>query len=72
MESIVETKASSLMQFMHGLRGELHVRERLPVTHEAAGSRPVAPVLSGPCSLASRELLPVCCVLQKCTNKEVT
>jgi hypothetical protein len=25
MESIVETKASSLLQFMHGLRGELHV-----------------------------------------------
>jgi hypothetical protein len=25
MESIVETKASSLLQFIHGLRGELHV-----------------------------------------------
>src|ERR1039458_8498377 len=25
MESIVETKASSILQFMHGLRGELHV-----------------------------------------------
>jgi hypothetical protein len=25
MESIVETKASSLLQFLHGLRGELHV-----------------------------------------------
>jgi len=42
MESIVETKASSLVQFMHGLRGELDVRERPPVTHEPTGSRPVA------------------------------
>ena len=25
MESIVETKASSLVQFIHGLQGELHV-----------------------------------------------
>src|SRR5678809_1497870 len=25
MESIVETQASSILQFMHGLRGELHV-----------------------------------------------
>ena len=25
MESIVETKASSIVQFIHGLRGELHV-----------------------------------------------
>ena len=25
MESIIETKASSLLQFIHGLRGELHV-----------------------------------------------
>src|SRR6202051_599726 len=25
MESIVETKASSILQFVHGLRGELHV-----------------------------------------------
>src|SRR2546426_4087278 len=25
MESIVETKASSILQFMHGLHGELHV-----------------------------------------------
>ena len=25
MESVVETKASSLLQFIHGLRGELHV-----------------------------------------------
>src|SRR5216684_4493222 len=25
MESIVETKASSMLQFLHGLRGELHV-----------------------------------------------
>ena len=25
MESIVETEASSILQFMHGLRGELHV-----------------------------------------------
>ena len=25
MESIVETKASSILQFLHGLRGELHV-----------------------------------------------
>ena len=25
MESIVETKASSILQFMHGLQGELHV-----------------------------------------------
>src|ERR1700736_6414181 len=25
MESIVETKASSMLQFIHGLRGELHV-----------------------------------------------
>ena len=25
MESIVETKASSILQFFHGLRGELHV-----------------------------------------------
>jgi hypothetical protein len=25
MESIVETKAGSLLQFIHGLRGELHV-----------------------------------------------
>ena len=25
MEPIVETKASSLLQFIHGLRGELHV-----------------------------------------------
>ena len=25
METIVETKASSLLQFLHGLRGELHV-----------------------------------------------
>jgi hypothetical protein len=24
MESIVETKASSMLQFIHGLRGELH------------------------------------------------
>jgi hypothetical protein len=24
MESIVETKASSILQFIHGLRGELH------------------------------------------------
>jgi hypothetical protein len=30
MESIVETKASSILQFIHGLRGELHVtREQL-------------------------------------------
>ena len=26
MESIVETKASSILQFIHGLRGELHVK----------------------------------------------
>jgi hypothetical protein len=58
MESIVETKASRLVQFMHGLRGELHVRERPPVTHESTGSRPVAPVLSGPCCFAARELRP--------------
>ena len=25
MESIVETKASNILQFIHGLRGELHV-----------------------------------------------
>jgi hypothetical protein len=25
MESMVETQASSLLQFIHGLRGELHV-----------------------------------------------
>jgi len=25
MESVVETKASSILQFMNGLRGELHV-----------------------------------------------
>ena len=25
MESIVETKASSILQFIHGLRGEMHV-----------------------------------------------
>ena len=25
MESIIETKASSILQFVHGLRGELHV-----------------------------------------------
>jgi hypothetical protein len=25
METILETKASSLLQFIHGLRGELHV-----------------------------------------------
>ena len=25
MESIIETKASNLLQFIHGLRGELHV-----------------------------------------------
>jgi peptide deformylase len=25
MESIVETKASSILHFIHGLRGELHV-----------------------------------------------
>ena len=25
MESIVETKSSSILQFIHGLRGELHV-----------------------------------------------
>ena len=25
MESIVESKASSILQFVHGLRGELHV-----------------------------------------------
>ena len=25
MESIVETQASSILQFIHGLRGELHV-----------------------------------------------
>ena len=25
MESIVETKASTLLDFLHGLRGELHV-----------------------------------------------
>jgi len=25
MESIIETKASSILQFIHGLRGELHV-----------------------------------------------
>ena len=25
MESIVETKASSILQFIHGLRGELHL-----------------------------------------------
>jgi hypothetical protein len=25
METIVETKASSILQFLHGLRGELHV-----------------------------------------------
>ena len=25
METIVETKASGILQFLHGLRGELHV-----------------------------------------------
>jgi hypothetical protein len=25
METVVETKASSILQFIHGLRGELHV-----------------------------------------------
>src|ERR1700738_4287737 len=25
METIIETKASSILQFLHGLRGELHV-----------------------------------------------
>jgi hypothetical protein len=25
MESILETKASSILQFIHGLRGQLHV-----------------------------------------------
>ena len=24
MESVIETKASSILQFLHGLRGELH------------------------------------------------
>ena len=30
MESIVETKASSILQFIHGLRGELHVTWEVP------------------------------------------
>jgi hypothetical protein len=30
MESIVETKASSILQVIHGLRGELHVTRRGP------------------------------------------
>ena len=34
METIVETKASSILQFIHGLRGELHV------TWEEAPGRP--------------------------------
>ena len=25
MESVIETRASSILQFLHGLRGELHV-----------------------------------------------
>jgi hypothetical protein len=25
MESVIETKASSILQFLHGLRAELHV-----------------------------------------------
>ena len=25
METVIETKASSILQFLHGLRGELHV-----------------------------------------------
>jgi hypothetical protein len=25
MESVIETKASNILQFLHGLRGELHV-----------------------------------------------
>jgi hypothetical protein len=50
-------RGNQSQQFMHGLRGELHVRERLPPgTHESTGSRPVAPVLSGPCSLASQRV----------------
>ena len=42
MESVIETKASSILQFLHGLRGELHVGRRhlgrLAVRSAAAGA----------------------------------
>ena len=42
MESIVETKASSLLQFIHGLQGELHV------TWEEAPGHPGCMIWSNP------------------------
>jgi hypothetical protein len=30
MESVIETKASSILEFLHGLRGELHVTSPRP------------------------------------------
>jgi len=42
MESIIETKASSLLQFIHGLRGELHV------TWEEAPGQPGCTICSNP------------------------
>ena len=36
MESIVETKATSLLQFIHGLRGELHVTNQCSFSKESS------------------------------------
>jgi hypothetical protein len=41
MESVIETKASSILEFLHGLRGELHVTSpRPPETSNQKNLRP--------------------------------
>ena len=55
MESIVETKAGSLLQFIHGLRGELHV------TWEQGTWQPGSTICSSPrrrCWSAIRDAMP--------------
>ena len=47
MESIIETKAATLLEFLHGLRGELHV------TWKKGPGRPGCTMCSNPTSRKS-------------------
>ena len=52
MESIIETKASSILQFIHGLRGELHV------TWEEGTWQPGSTICSSPTCIKCWSAIP--------------
>jgi len=63
METILETKANSILQFIHGLRGELHARFRFclrPALRKAV-------VQWRSCSWSSS---PAGCVLGACSGQQ--